>query len=230
MPNPAQRIRILIADDRGFHRDGTQRLLEAEPDFFVVGQATSSADAVRMAQQLQPDVLLLARSMLGAYGKDTLRALAESQVRTILMTDRDHETDVVSLLEIGACGVVAKDSDSEMLFRGIRKVMEGEYWISRASVSELVRAVKRLLGHAVGGQTRKPNITPRQQEIIASVAAGRSNKQIAQQFSLSEDTVKRHLTNIFTRLGLSNRLELALFAVQQGLGDREDHCEAPQHA
>ena len=218
MPNSAQPIRILIADDRGIQRDGVQRLLEGEPDFLVVGQTTTSTDALRLAQQLQPDVLLLARSLLGAYGKDTLRALAamESQVRTILMTDRDHETDIVSALEIGARGVIAKDAESEMLFRGIRKVMEGEYWISRSRVGDLVSAVRSLLG-AAEGQARKPNITPRQHEIIASVAAGRSNKQIAQEFSLSEDTVKRHLTNIFGRVGVSNRLELTLFAIQHEL-------------
>jgi DNA-binding NarL/FixJ family response regulator len=102
--------------------------------------------------------------------------------------------------------------------------MEGEYWISRSSVGDLVQAVRRLLGHATEGQPRKPNITPRQQEIIASVAAGRSNKQIAQQFSLSEDTVKRHLTNIFGRLGLSNRLELALFAAQQEMHEGGSHA------
>jgi len=225
MPNSAQQIRILIADDRGINREGVQRLLEGEPDFLVVGQAATSTEALRLAHHLQPDVLLLSRSMLGAYGKETLRELAaiESQVRTILMTDRGHETDVVSALEIGARGVIAKDSESEMLFRGIRKVMEGEYWISRSSVADLVRAVRRLLGH-VEGQPRKPNITPRQQEIIASVAAGRSNKQIAQQFSLSEDTVKRHLTNIFGRLGLSNRLELALFAAQQEMHEGGSHA------
>jgi len=219
MVNSAQPIRILIADERGIQRDGIQRLLESEPDFLVVGQAATTTEALRLAQQLQPDVLLLAKSMLGAYGKETLREVAamESQVRTLLMTERDHETDVVSAIEIGACGVIARDSDSNMLFRGIRKVMEGEYWISRSSVGDLVRAVKRLLGHAVEGQTKKPNITPRQHEIIASVAAGRSNKQIAQQFSLSEETVKRHLTNIFGRVGVSNRVELALFAMQHDL-------------
>jgi len=219
MVNSAQPIRILIADERGIQRDGIQRLLESEPDFLVVGQAATTTEALRLAQQLQPDVLLLAKSMLGAYGKEALREVAamESQVRTLLMTERDHETDVVSAIEIGACGVIARDSDSNMLFRGIRKVMEGEYWISRSSVGDLVRAVKRLLGHAVEGQTKKPNITPRQHEIIASVAAGRSNKQIAQQFSLSEETVKRHLTNIFGRVGVSNRVELALFAMQHDL-------------
>jgi len=219
MPTSAQRIRVLIADDNPFLRERLHRVLEGEADFLVVAEAATSTEALHLARQLRPDVLLLGRSMLGAYGKETLRELAaiESQVRTILMTERDHETDVVSALEIGARGVIANGSDSAMLFRSIRKVMEGEYWISRASVGDLVSAVRRLLVDAMEGASRKPKITPRQQEIIASVAAGRSNRQIAQQFSLSEDTVKRHLTNIFGRLGLSNRLELALFAVQQDL-------------
>jgi len=219
MPTSAQRIRVLIADDNPFLRERLHRVLEGEADFLVVAEAATSTEALHLARQLRPDVLLLGRSMLGAYGKETLRDLAaiESHVRTILMTERDHETDVVSALEIGARGVIAKGSDSAMLFRSIRKVMEGEYWISRASVGDLVSAVRHLLVDAMEGASRKPKITPRQQEIIASVAAGRSNRQIAQQFSLSEDTVKRHLTNIFGRLGLSNRLELALFAVQQDL-------------
>jgi DNA-binding NarL/FixJ family response regulator len=233
MPISAQRIRILIADDHRLHREGLLRLLEGEADFLVVGQAATRTDALRLAQQLKPDVLLLGRSMIGAYGKEILRELAalETEVRTILMTDRGHETDVVSAVEIGARGVISKDADGEMLFRSIRKIMDGEYWISRSSVGDLVSAVRRLLAHATEATPRKPNVTPRQQEIIASVAAGRSNKQIAQQFSLSEDTVKRHLTNIFTRLGLSNRLELALFASQHDLGDPHPHAfEAAQHA
>ena len=234
MLTSAQRIRILIADDHRTSREYLHRLLEGEGNFLVVGQAATSTEALRLAEQLRPDVLLLDRSIIDANGRETLRELAviEPQLKTILLTDRGHETDVVRALDIGACGVIAKGSPSEMLFRGIRKVMEGEYWISRASVGDLVSAVRRLLVRAVEGRPRKPNITPRQQEIIASVAAGRSNRQIAQQFSLSEDTVKRHLTNIFGRLGLSNRLELALFAVQHDLGGapREEAYEVPQHA
>ena len=234
MQTPSQQIRILIADEHRFHRDRLYRLLEREPDFLIVAPAATTEEALRLARQLRPDVLLLGRSMIGAHGKETQRELAAigSEMRTILMTDHGHETDVVSALEIGARGVIPKESDGALLVRGIRRVVEGEYWISRSSVSDLVRAVTRLLRQAVEGQARKPNVTPRQQEIIASVAAGRSNRQIAQQFALSEDTVKRHLTNIFTRLGLSNRLELALFAIQHGLAEAhgESAYEAAQHA
>src|SRR5947207_11800030 len=206
MPTSAQRIRILIADDHRIHREGLRRLLEGEPDFFVVAEAGNIADALRLAQQLRPNILLLDVSMPGAHGRDMLRALSaiESQVRTILITERVEQADVVSALQLGARGVITKDADSEILFRSVRKVMSGEYWISRASVGDLVTAVRSLLVHARDGRSRKLKITPRQQEIIASVAAGNSNKQIARQFSLSEDTVKRHLTNIFGKVGVSN--------------------------
>jgi two-component system nitrate/nitrite response regulator NarL len=221
MPTPAQRIRILIADDHRIHREGLRRLLEGEPDFLVVGQAGTSAETLRLAQQLRPNVLLLDRSMPRGHGRDMLRELAaiESQVRTILITERVEQADVVTALQFGARGVITKDADSDILFRSVRKVMAGEYWISRAGVADLVTAVRSLLVHAREGRSRKLKITPRQQEIIASVVAGHSNKQIARQYSLSEDTVKRHLTNIFGRVGVSNRLELAMFAINHELTD-----------
>jgi DNA-binding NarL/FixJ family response regulator len=221
MPTSAQRIRILIADNHRIHREGLRHLLEGEPDFLVVGQAGTSAETLRLAQQVRPNVLLLDRSMASGHGRDMLRGLAaiESQVRTILITERVEQADVVTALQLGARGVITKDADSEILFRSVRKVMAGEYWISRASVADLVTAVQSLLVHAREGRSRKLKITPRQQEIIASVAAGHSNKQIARQFSLSEDTVKRHLTNIFGKVGVSNRVELAMFAVQHELND-----------
>ena len=219
MPTSADRISILIADDHRIHREGLRRLLEGEPDFFVVGEAASSADALRLTQQVRPNVLLLDRSMPGAHGRDMLRELAamESEVRSIIIAERVEQADVVSALQLGARGVITKDADSEILFRSIRKVMAGEYWISRASVADLVSAVRAMAIHARESRSRPMKITPRQQEIIASVVAGHSNKQIAQQFSLSEDTVKRHLTNIFGRVGVSNRVELALFAIHNDL-------------
>lgn len=221
MPTSAQRIRILIADDHRIHREGLRRLIEGEPDFLVVGEAANSVETLRLAQQLRPNVLLLDHSMPGAHTKETLRRLVEmeSQLRTILITERVEQADVVTALQLGARGVITKDSDSEILFRAIRKVTAGEYWISRASVADLVGAVRSLVVHAREGRTRKLKITPRQQEIIASVVAGNSNKQIAQQFSLSEDTVKRHLTNIFGKVGVSSRLELALFALHHDLNE-----------
>ena len=166
-------------------------------------------------------MLLLDHSMPGAHTKETLRHLVEmeSQLRTILITERVEQADVVTALQLGARGVITKDSDSEILFRAIRKVTAGEYWISRASVADLVGAVRSLVVHAREGRTRKLKITPRQQEIIASVVAGNSNKQIAQQFSLSEDTVKRHLTNIYAKLQVSGKAGLLLDQMLQIAGN-----------
>jgi two-component system nitrate/nitrite response regulator NarL len=218
---PVQRIQIVLADDHRIDREGLRRLLEGEPDLIVIGEAATSAETLRLAHQLRPNILLLDRSMPGAQGTEMLRELAafEGQVRTILITDHVEQADIVSALQLGARGVITKDCDSGILFRSIRKVMEGEYWISRSSVADLVSAVRTLLVHAKTGQSRKFKITPRQQEIISSVVTGHSNREIAQQFSLSEETVKRHLTNIFDKVGVSNRLELALFAIHHELSD-----------
>jgi len=219
MSTSSQRIQILLADNHRIDREGLRRMLSGEPDLLVVGEASTVAETLKLVRQLRPHILLLDRSMPGAQGTAMLRDLSaiEGQIRTILITDGLDQADVVSALQLGARGVITKDSDSEILFRSIRRVNAGEYWISRASVADLVSAVRSMVVHARTGHSRKFKITPRQQEIISRVVAGNSNKQIAQQFSLSEETVKRHLTNIFDRVGVSNRLELALFAIQHDL-------------
>ena len=131
MPMSAQRIRILIADHRRIHREGLRRLLEGEPDFFVVADAGSSADALRLAQQLRPNILLLDASMPGARGRDMLRALSaiESQVRTILIAERVEHADVVSALQLGARGVITKDADSEIPGSAEHKKKEGAFYV-----------------------------------------------------------------------------------------------------
>lgn len=221
MPTSAERIRILIADGDRLHGQRLRHLLEAEPDFLVVAETSNAADTFRHVQQCGPNLLLLDQSLLSAQGREMLKELnaIEPRLYTILLTDGFDQADLVGTLPLGVRGAIPRYSDGAILFRSIRKVMEGEYWISRATVGDLVNAVKSLLAFNREARSRKPKVTPRQQEIIASVVAGNSNKQIAQQFSLSEDTVKRHLTNIFGRLGVSNRLELAFLASQHDLTD-----------
>jgi two-component system nitrate/nitrite response regulator NarL len=221
MPTSAECIRILIADADRIHAEHLRQLLEAEQDFLVLGETGTSADTLRHVQHLRPNVLLLDQSIPGAQGREMLRELAaiEPKLRTILVTDGGEPADLVGVLQLGARGAISRYSDGAILVRSVRKVMAGEYWVSRATVAELVHAVKSLLAYARDARSRKPKVTPRQQEIIASVVAGNSNREIAEQFSLSEDTVKRHLTNIFGRVGVSNRLELAFFASQHDLND-----------
>ena len=127
-------------------------------------------------------------------------------------------TQIVEALQLGARGVVLKDSATQLLLKAIHTVMSGEYWVGRESVSNLVQYLRTLMQSSNDeARQRKFGLTPRELEIVSAVVAGYSNKEIAEYFKISEDTVKHHLSNIFDKLGVSTRLELALFAVNQAL-------------
>ncbi len=222
MDRKAQPIRIVIADDHPIFRDGLRRLLEAEPDLKVVGEACDGAEAVKFARQLEPDILLLDLAMPRHPGLEALREMSSGQtsnsVRVILLTAAAEKNQIVEALQLGARGVVLKDSATQLLLKSIHTVMAGEYWVGRESVSNLVQFLRTLM-QSSGEEARqkKFGLTPRELEIVSTVVAGYSNKEIAEYFKISEDTVKHHLSNIFDKLGVSTRLELALFAVNQGL-------------
>src|SRR5499427_2777471 len=218
-----QTVRILIADDHPIFRDGLRRLLEAEPDLKVLGEASDGAEAVKLARQLKPDILLLDLAMPKHPGLEALRELSvggpnSAPVRVILLTAAAEKGQIVEALQLGARGVVLKDSATQLLLKAIQTVMAGEYWVGRESVSNLVQYLRTLMqsSHDEARQ-KKFGLTPRELEIVSAVVAGYSNKEIAEYFKISEDTVKHHLSNIFDKLGVSTRLELALFAVNQAL-------------
>jgi DNA-binding NarL/FixJ family response regulator len=192
MDRRSQPIRLVIADDHPIFRDGLRRLLEAEPGLKVIGEACDGAEAVKLARQLKPDILLLDLAMPRHPGLEAL--------------------------QLGARGVVLKDSATQLLLKAIHTVMSGEYWVGRESVSNLVQYLRTLV-QSSGEEARqkKFGLTPRELEIVSAVVAGYSNKEIAEYFRISEDTVKHHLSNIFDKLGVSTRLELALFAVNQSV-------------
>jgi two-component system nitrate/nitrite response regulator NarL len=215
-------VRILLADDHPIFRDGLRRLLEAEPDLKVVGEACDGAEAVKMARQLKPDILLLDLAMPRMPGLDALREMSSgpvsNSVRVILLTAAAEKKQIVEALQLGARGVVLKDSATQLLLKSIHTVMSGEYWVGRESVSNLVQYLRSLV-QSSGEEAKQKTfgLTPRELEIVSAVVAGYSNKEIAEYFKISEDTVKHHLSNIFDKLGVSTRLELALFAVNQAL-------------
>jgi len=215
-------IRVLIADDHPIFRQGLRTILEAEDGFVVVAEAADGNEAVRLARDHQPDVLLLDLAMPGVSGMEALAELAAAPtpVRTIMLTAAIEKAEIVKALQLGAAGVVLKSSSTDLLFKSIRSVMAGQHWIGRDAVSDLVQALRAQIGTAPEKPARERfGLTRREIEITSSVVAGLSNREIAVKLSLSEDTVKHHLTNIFNKMGASNRLELALFAVHHRLFD-----------
>jgi two-component system nitrate/nitrite response regulator NarL len=218
-----QEIRIVIADDHPIFRDGVNRLLEAEPGFRVVGEASDGAAAVKVCAQLRPDVLLLDVSMPGNDGLEALQRLSTEvpSVRTLVLTAGLDNGALVSALQYGARGVLRKDSTTALLFESIRSVKKEEYWLGSHAVGQLVDSIRCPQPEAASPAKKKAalryRLTPREFEIVERVASGESNKDIAQALSLRENTVKHHLSSIFDKLGVFSRLELAVFALNHQL-------------
>jgi len=212
-------VRILLADDHPIFRDGLRRLLETEPGFRVVGEASDGAEAVAMAKKLKPDLLLLDLAMPQHPGLEAVRELGNSDtpVRILLLTAAVEKEQIVEALQLGARGVVLKESATQLLLNSIRAVMAGQYWVGRETISNLVEYLRGLLAPPPAPKQKKFGLTPRELEIVSAVVAGYTNKDVAAHYKISEDTVKHHLSNIFDKLGVSTRLELALFAVHQDL-------------
>jgi DNA-binding NarL/FixJ family response regulator len=204
-------IRILIADDQTISRCGLRKLLETQSDFDIVGEANDPAEAVRLTYELKPDVLLVALSTHDWSGLDVLSQLTGSAVRTILLTPAIDTADTVKVLHVGARGVILKDSPMHLLFKSIRCVFHGEIWLGRDAMLDVVQALSAL--NHQRAEAPSSCLTVREKDVLTLVVSGYTNKDTAQKLSISEDTVKHHLTSIFDKTGVSNRLELALFAI-----------------
>jgi two-component system, NarL family, nitrate/nitrite response regulator NarL len=213
-------VKILIADDHPIFRDGLRRLLEAEKGFKVVAEACDGVEAVDFVRRFQPEILLLDLAMPRRPGLEALRELNHdsAQVRVILLTAAAEREQIVEALQLGARGVVLKDCGTEILMKSIHAVLGGEYWVGREPVSNLLQYLRSLMESSTKlSRQRRFGLTPRELDIVSTVVAGYANREIAEHFKISEDTVKHHLSNIFDKTGVSTRLELALFAVNQSL-------------
>jgi len=214
-------VRILIADDHTIFRDGLRRLLEAEPELQVVAEAADGPETIAQTRELSPDILLLDLAMPRLPGMDVLRELSSNgeriHTKIIVLTAAVERLEIVQALQLGARGVVMKEAATQLLMKAIRTVMSGQYWIGREAVGDVVEFLRT--NPSGDKPPRNYGLTKREMDILTTIVAGLSNKEIARRFSLSEDTVKHHLTNIFDKVGVASRLELALFAINNRLAE-----------
>jgi two-component system, NarL family, nitrate/nitrite response regulator NarL len=220
MTKTKQVVRILVADDHAIFRDGLRKLLEVADDVQIIGEASNGVECVKMLTKLKPDILLLDLRM---PEKDGLGVLEEVNfdtlpTRVIVLTAAEDDRDVVRAMRLGARGVVLKQSASDLLLKSIRKVSDGEIWLDNRMTAEVIDAFKK---SSESGQRReKPLLSDREKEIVQLVAQGFRNREIGEKLFISEQTVKNHLHNIFDKLGVSDRLELALYAIHHRLIDQ----------
>jgi DNA-binding NarL/FixJ family response regulator len=210
--------RVLVANSHTLLREALRGLLEAG-GFDVVGETADGKSVAALAEQTGADIILLDMAISRGNAIEILRELSAAQVsaRTLLLATSMERGEVVHALRLGAYGVIQQETTQQQLFDSIRCVMAGQYWVGRNNVSDLVRALQDTPPEVEMLPQRRFGLTQRELEIVTLVVAGYSNPDIAQRFSISLQTVKHHITNIFDKTGVSNRLELALFAVNHRL-------------
>ena len=218
-------VNIVLADDHAIFREGVRKLLEAQPELRIVGEAADGEETVRIVRQLNPHILLLDLALPRLAGLEALREVSTLglQTRTIVLTAEVEREQIVDALQLGAHGIVMKHSSLDLLLKCIRCVNDGQYWVGQESVSDLIHAVRQMnpAQQSVTGSRRDFGLTARERQVIALVGAGYTNKDLGRKLGISENTAKHHLTNIFDKLGVSNRLELVLFAVDHQLTKEE---------
>lgn len=210
-------IRILIAEWRNGH--ALQRMIESNQGLRIAGKAADGPTAVAMIRRLRPHVLLLD---LALPQRDELTGIhqMESAPGVVAMVDSLERPQIVEALRLGAIGIVSKGATPRVFRDSIRMASEGRYWMDTETIGILVEAFRESLPRGNGNGTKPSaasDLTARELEIVARVAAGLSNREVSEEFSISERTVKHHLTNIFTKVGVSNRVSLALFATNHHL-------------
>jgi DNA-binding NarL/FixJ family response regulator len=205
-------VRVLIADDHAVVREGIRHVLSAEEGFEIVGEAGNGAEAVRMATELRPDVVVLDLSMPERSGLDAAPAINETGARVLVLSIHDHEEYVLQSVRAGAQGYLRKDSSPAELRSAVRTVHEGG--------SVFSAPVARTLSAALRNETRVAALTPREHDVLVAVAAGSTNKAIATQLGISVRTVESHRETILRKLGVKGAAGLTRFAIDAGLVKR----------
>ncbi|HMM50943.1 MAG: response regulator [Burkholderiales bacterium] len=216
-------IRLLVVDDHTLFRRGLVALLATESDLAVVGEAADAGEATRRARELQPDVILLDNHLPGVTGIAALAGLMEAapKSKVLMLTVSEDETDLAAALRAGAQGYVLKTIDGDMLAQAIRGTMRGESVVSPEMTGKLVQALRATAPgepSAGGAPPEDPlaRLSPREREILAHIARGASNKAIARALDIAETTVKIHVQHILRKLGLSSRVQAAVYLTGRG--------------
>jgi two-component system nitrate/nitrite response regulator NarL len=211
---PKSSITVAIADDQPIFRLGIKALLTQQSGFVVLGEASETESALALIAETVPDVVLVDHAPPRLHGLDIVRRLrvAKSPTRAVMLTAAMRESDIQQALLHGAWGVVLKHTAGDVLPQCLRQVMLGEHWVGLESVNALIGSLRT---PSTGGSTA---LTPRELDIVRRVAKGASNKDIAWELKMGEQTVKNHLRRVFRKLNVANRVELALLAVEHQLG------------
>jgi DNA-binding NarL/FixJ family response regulator len=209
-------IRLLVADDHPVVRDGLVAMLSTQPDFAVVGEAATGAEAVERAAALAPDVILLDLEMPGMDGVEALRQIraARPDAPVIVFTAFDTDERIVSAVRAGAQGYLLKGAPRDELFKAIRVVSEGGSLLQPVVASKLLQHMSQ---QATERETSADSLTEREMEVLKLLAQGKTNKEIAAALVISERTVKFHVGSILSKLGAGNRTEAVTIAAQRGL-------------
>ena len=217
-------IKILIADDHVIFRDGLRKLLDSDDELTVVGEAAGGAECIKMLAKLKPDILLLDLRMPDKSGLAVLEEVNFDTVptRVIVLTAAEDNREVIRAMRLGARGVVLKQSATEVLLKSIHRVHAGEIWLDNRMTAEVINAFS-VAGAAP--RSEKPLLSDREKEIVHLVVQGFRNKEIGVKLFIGEQTVKNHLHNIFDKLGVSDRLELALYALHHRWFSTEDELQ-----
>jgi DNA-binding NarL/FixJ family response regulator len=206
-------IRVLIADDHDVVRRGLEQLFFGVEDMELVGEATNGAEAAELAATCDPHVVLMDLSMPSVDGVEGTRRIKAAQpgLPVVILTSFSERDRILDAIDAGAVGYLLKDAEPEELLRGVRSAARGESPFSP-------KAAKALL--SLGSQRKAAEgLTPREREVLAALCAGLANKQIARRLGISEKTVKTHLTSVFSRIGVQDRTQAALWAERNGFGD-----------
>jgi DNA-binding NarL/FixJ family response regulator len=212
------RIKVLIADDHPLFRQGIKQILELEKDITVVAQASNGSEAVQLARELAPDVILMDINMPGTGGLQAIEEIKGENInsRIIVLTIHEDREYLIKTLQMGAEGYVLKDAEPSVLIDAIRSVYLGQSYIQPNMTKELVMEFNRITLHSRDkyGENR---LTTREREVLKLIAEGMINKEIATRLYISEKTVKNHVSNIFRKLNVSDRTQAAIYAIKNNI-------------